>query len=77
MLILVAFRHGLRVGELVTIRWDQVDLQRGTLHVNRKKNGEFATHPLSGRELRAWASQHHAYRALHPTRARPLSDALA
>ena len=40
MLILVAFRHGLRVGELVTIRWDQVDLQRGTLHVNRKKNGE-------------------------------------
>ena len=53
MLILVAFRHGLRVGELVTIRWDQVDLQRGTLHVNRKKNGEAGTHPLSGRELRA------------------------
>ena len=37
MLILIAFGHGLRVGELVAIRWDQVDLQRGTLHVNRKK----------------------------------------
>ena len=51
-LILLAYRHGLRVGELVGLRWDQVDLQRGMLHVNRKKNGDAATHPLSGRELR-------------------------
>ena len=26
-LILVAYRHGLRVSELVSLRWDQVDLQ--------------------------------------------------
>ena len=52
-LVLIAYRHGLRVGELVALRWEQVDLPRGTLHVNRKKNGEAATHPLSGRELRA------------------------
>ena len=50
--ILLAYRHGLRVGELVDLRWDQVDLQRGTLHVNRKKNGDAATHPMSGHELR-------------------------
>ena len=50
--ILLAYRHGLRVGELVELRWDQVDLQHGTLHVNRKKNGDAATHPMSGRELR-------------------------
>jgi integrase len=50
--ILLAYRHGLRVGELVDLRWDQVDLQRGTLHVNRKKSGDAATHPMSGRELR-------------------------
>jgi len=50
--ILLAYRHGLRVGELVELRWDQVDLQRGTLHVNLKKNGDAATHPMSGRELR-------------------------
>ena len=61
MLILIAFRHGLRVGELVEIRWDQVDLQRGTLHVNRKKNGEAATHPLSGRELRGLRQLKRAY----------------
>src|SRR5436190_21207148 len=52
-LILLAYRHGLRVGELVELRWEQVDLQRGALHVNRKKNGDSATHPMSGRELRA------------------------
>jgi type 1 fimbriae regulatory protein FimE len=52
-LILIAYRHGLRVGELVTLRWEQIDLQRGTMHVNRTKNGEAGTHPLSGRELRA------------------------
>src|SRR5258708_3201305 len=51
-LILIAYRHGLRVGELVGLRWEQVDLQRGTLHVNRTKNGEAGTHPLTGRELR-------------------------
>jgi type 1 fimbriae regulatory protein FimB/type 1 fimbriae regulatory protein FimE len=52
-LILLAYRHGLRVGELVELRWEQVDLQRGALHVNRKKNGDSATHPISGKELRA------------------------
>jgi site-specific recombinase XerD len=53
VLILIAYRHGLRVSELVGLRWEQVDLPRGTLHVNRKKNGDAATHPVSGRELRA------------------------
>src|SRR4030081_1166299 len=51
-LILVAYRPGLRVSELVELRWEQVDLSRGTLHVNRKKSGDAATHPMSGRELR-------------------------
>jgi type 1 fimbriae regulatory protein FimB/type 1 fimbriae regulatory protein FimE len=50
-LILVAYRHGLRVSELVALRWDQVDLDRGTLHVNRKKRGDPATHPLGADEL--------------------------
>src|SRR5438876_274721 len=37
--ILIAFRHGLRVGELCVLRWDQVDLRHGLLHVRRLKNG--------------------------------------
>ena len=38
-LILIAYRHGLRVSELVALRWDMVDLKQGLLHVNRLKNG--------------------------------------
>src|SRR5438477_9174735 len=38
-LILLMFRHGLRVGEIITLRWDQVDLKQGLLHVRRLKNG--------------------------------------
>jgi integrase len=38
-LILIAYRHGLRVSELVALRWDQVDLEQGLLHVSRLKNG--------------------------------------
>lgn len=52
-MILLAFRHGLRAAELVTLRWDNVDLMHGKLHVNRVKNGSPAVHPISGVELRA------------------------
>jgi type 1 fimbriae regulatory protein FimE len=52
-LILVAYRHGLRVSELVALRWDQVDLEQGFLHVSRLKNGVPSTHPLRGPEIRA------------------------
>src|SRR5688572_22738227 len=52
-LILLMYRHGLRVAEVVSLRWDAVDLQRGCLHVHRIKNGQPAVHPLRGPELRA------------------------
>ena len=52
-LILIAYRHGLRVAELVGLRWEQVDLERGDLHVARLKRGKASTHPLRGPELRA------------------------
>lgn len=51
-LILIAYRHGLRVSELVSLRWDQVDLQQGLLHVARRKHGIPSVHPLRGPELR-------------------------
>jgi integrase len=52
-LILIMFRHGLRVSEAVDLRWDQVDFKAGSIHVNRLKNGKPATHYLEGDELRA------------------------
>ena len=51
--VLLAYRHGLRVSELVSLRWEQVDLRQGLLHVNRLKNGMPSTHPVRGPELRA------------------------
>jgi integrase len=52
-MILVAYRHGLRTSEVCTLRWDQIDLDHGKIHVNRAKNGTPSVHPLSGIELRA------------------------
>jgi site-specific recombinase XerD len=52
-MILVAYRHGLRVSELVDLRWDQVDFEAAVLHVRRVKRGTPSTHPLTGSELRA------------------------
>ena len=52
-MVLVAYRHGLRAAELVTLRWDTIDFAHGRLHVRRLKAGSESVHPLSGRELRA------------------------
>jgi type 1 fimbriae regulatory protein FimB/type 1 fimbriae regulatory protein FimE len=52
-IILMLFRHGLRVSEVTSLRWEQVDLKQCLLHVRRRKNGIPATHPLRGPQLRA------------------------
>jgi integrase len=52
-MLLVAFRHGLRVSELADLRWDQVEFKTATLHVRRAKQGTPSTHPILGDELRA------------------------
>ena len=50
---MMAYRHGFRASELIALRWDQIDLKAGTLHVARLKHGSPSTHPLRGPELRA------------------------
>jgi type 1 fimbriae regulatory protein FimB/type 1 fimbriae regulatory protein FimE len=49
----LAYRHGLRAQELCQLRWSQIDLRHGRLHVNRAKGGIESVHPLCGPELRA------------------------
>lgn len=51
-MILMAFRHGLRVSELCDLSWRQIDFDAGRIDVVRIKNGYSSPHPLSGEELR-------------------------
>jgi len=52
-LLLLMFRHGLRVSEACGLRLSQVDTESRVLHVARLKQGLSTTHPLRGDELRA------------------------
>jgi integrase len=52
-MILIGFRHGLRVSELCELQWSSIAFETGTMHVRRVKGGEAATHPILGDELRA------------------------
>ena len=52
-LMLMAFRHGLRVSEVIDLRMKDIDLETARLYVHRKK-GSLSTHqPIEGDELRA------------------------
>jgi len=53
LLMLMAYRHGLRVSELVDLRLRDLDLDTGRVYVRRKK-GSLSTHQsLEGEEIRA------------------------
>jgi type 1 fimbriae regulatory protein FimB/type 1 fimbriae regulatory protein FimE len=54
LLIMLAYRHGLRAKEVVQLRWDQVDRKVGKIYIARAKNGEPSTHPVRSRALSAW-----------------------
>jgi type 1 fimbriae regulatory protein FimB/type 1 fimbriae regulatory protein FimE len=62
-MILVAYRHGLRAGEVCDLQWHQIELNEGRLHVHRLKHGTPSVHPIRGDEMRALRK----LRREHPT----------
>jgi type 1 fimbriae regulatory protein FimB/type 1 fimbriae regulatory protein FimE len=52
-LILLAYRHGLKVGELTGLRWSKVDFERKLLRFARLRKDVPSTHPLLSDELKA------------------------
>ena len=52
-LLLLMFRHGLRVSEACGLQLSQIDIESRILHVQRLKKGLSTTHPLRLDELRA------------------------
>lgn len=60
LMVLMAFRHGLRVSELCDLQWADIDFHAGTLHVRRLKGSKDSTHYLVGDELRPLRVLHKA-----------------
>ncbi len=60
LMVLMAFRHGLRVSELCDLQWTDIEFRRGTLHVRRLKGSKDSTHYLEADESRPLKALHKA-----------------
>jgi integrase len=53
LMLSLAFRSCLRVGELADLKWDDINPERGTIHIRRLKDSDPSTHKLQGDMLRS------------------------
>lgn len=51
LIILMLFRHGLRISELCNLKWNNIMWSDKKIHINRSKNGISGIHPLKEDEL--------------------------
>lgn len=56
--ITMALETGMRRGEIVRMRWEDIDWEVGTLHIPVTKNGHPRTIPLTGRALEVLRELH-------------------
>ncbi|EMR8987401.1 tyrosine-type recombinase/integrase [Salmonella enterica subsp. enterica serovar Newport] len=71
-LILLGFRHGMRISELLALRYQDMDLHAGRISVQRLKNGFSTIHPLMPDELEAiriWTRVRSTWRGAADTQA--------
>ena len=53
LIILLSYRHGLRVSELIALQWSSVEFEKGRIYIHRMKRGRHGTHTLSQDEKSA------------------------
>ena len=68
-LLLLMFRHGLRVSEACGLQLSQVDVDNRVVHVQRLKQGLSTTQPLRPEEIRAIKAWLKARPAMRPATA--------
>src|ERR1039458_2382117 len=51
-MMLIAFRHALRISEVVDLRVSDINLQAGRIYCRRLKGSVSNTHPMEGDEIR-------------------------
>lgn len=51
-LILLAYRHGFKVSELINLKWDHIDFEHKSILVSRLRNGQETLQPLDDREIK-------------------------
>lgn len=64
-LILLAFRHGMRISELLDLHYRDLDLVEGRINIRRLKNGFSTVHPLMADEcdaIRRWSQVRGAWK---------------
>ncbi len=52
LIILLSYRHGLRISELTGLKWNQVELEEARIHINRLKGSNSGVHPMAADECR-------------------------
>ena len=52
LIILMMYRHGLRVSELVKLAWSSIDWGEANIYIHRLKRGKPSNQPIEGKELR-------------------------
>lgn len=63
-LILMAFRHGYRISELLRLRITDIDMMSGQIDIRRSKNGFSTIHPMDAHEkaiIQQWLTERKQY----------------
>ncbi|MBJ3813916.1 tyrosine-type recombinase/integrase [Shimwellia pseudoproteus] len=69
-LILLAFRHGMRISELLDLHYRDLDLTEGRINIRRLKNGFSTIHPLMPDKrdaIESWSRARKNWHAAHKT----------